>query len=392
MRRVGLVDPAGVVGGGDHGRRRRELIERDQLLEAGRGVDDQRDVERDPGERLGRVAEEAVVAGAEALDRDRAGHAEDQGVVAQVEGVHPLEPGVPRRFGQLRPDGSSHLCPQVIGSRCPHGGGSPGLSTGVSTGVQKHWPGVESGHDPSAEGGGSAEHRITRRTGVADHISAVDNATSDASERRQRSAPRRRGRHGGGLSMGVVRAVDSAAVRAPVRHLRRRAAPGPHLVAARAFEEAMREEDVPTEQSQAEQEARFPSADAHEGRSQRSAQPPVQGPLPPLGLIWPIRERSTFRALARGRRRRRGVVMVTCAVVGPGSEPPRVAYAIGRSVGRRRRAQPRPPPAAGRDARPTPPSSMPGHAYLVGAGPAAAPAGPTPSCPTSLHDALPRAP
>ena len=60
---------------------------------------------------------------------------------------------------------------------------------------------------------------------------------------------------------------------------------------------------------------------------------PVQGPLPPVGLIWPIRERSTFRALAQGRRRRRGVVMVTCAVVGPRSEPPRVAYAVGRGVG-----------------------------------------------------------
>ena len=64
-----------------------------------------------------------------------------------------------------------------------------------------------------------------------------------------------------------------------------------------------------------------------------AAQPPVQGPLPPVGLIWPIRERSSFRALARGRRRRRGVVMVTCAVVGPGSDPPRVAYAVGRGVG-----------------------------------------------------------
>src|SRR4029079_2447660 len=56
-------------------------------------------------------------------------------------------------------------------------------------------------------------------------------------------------------------------------------------------------------------------------------------PLPPVGLIWPIRERSSFRALATGRRRRRGVVMVPCAVVGPPSEPPRVDYAVGRRAG-----------------------------------------------------------
>src|SRR4029077_16025747 len=95
----------------------------------------------------------------------------------------------------------------------------------------------------------------------------------------------------------------------------------------------MREEDVPTEQSQTEQEARLPSAHADEGPPRSSAPAPGQGPLPPISLIWPIRERSTFRALARGRRRRRGVLMVTSAVVGTRSDPPRVAYAVGRGVG-----------------------------------------------------------
>jgi ribonuclease P protein component len=63
--------------------------------------------------------------------------------------------------------------------------------------------------------------------------------------------------------------------------------------------------------------------------------------------------------------------MVTCAVVGPSSEPPRVGYAIGRGVGgavvrnrvrRRLRAATR--VHAG--------ELLPGHAYLVGTGPAAA--------------------
>src|SRR6476659_3878462 len=111
---------------------------------------------------------------------------------------------------------------------------------------------------------------------------------------------------------------------------------------SRALEEAMREENVPAEQPQAEQEARFPPADADEGRASGVAPPPDQGPLPPVGLIWPIRERSSFRALATGRRRRRGVVMVTCALVGPPSEPPRVAYAVGhRAEGSVPRDQPR---------------------------------------------------
>ena len=149
-----------------------------------------------------------------------------------------------------------------------------------------------------------------------------------------------------------------------------RRAPGPHLVVARAFEEAMREEDVSTEQPQAKQEARVSPADAQQGRSRRSPSPPGQGPLPPVGLIWPIRERSTFRALAQGRRRRRGVVMVTCAVVGPRSEPPRVAYAIGRAVGGavvrnrvRRRLRVATRASAG--------ELLPGCAYLVSASAAA---------------------
>jgi ribonuclease P protein component len=166
-----------------------------------------------------------------------------------------------------------------------------------------------------------------------------------------------------------------------------RAAPRePHPIAARAFEEAMREEDVSTQQSQAKQEARLSPADADEGRAQCSAAPSVQGPLTPVGLIWPVRERSTFRALAQGRRRRRGVVMVSSAAVGSGAEPPRVAYAVGRGVGgavvrnrvrRRLRAATREHAA----------ELVGGRAYLVGATAAAAQAS-YDQLRTSLHDAL----
>jgi ribonuclease P protein component len=148
----------------------------------------------------------------------------------------------------------------------------------------------------------------------------------------------------------------------------------------------MREEDGPTEQPQAEQEARLPAADAHEGRPGGPPQAAGQGPFPPVGLIWPIRDRSTFRALARGRRRRRGDVMVSCVAVAPGGDPPRVAYAVGSRVGgavarnrvrRRLRAATRSHAAA----------LEPGHAYLVGATPAAAGASYA-DLSTALHDAL----
>jgi ribonuclease P protein component len=48
--------------------------------------------------------------------------------------------------------------------------------------------------------------------------------------------------------------------------------------------------------------------------------------------VWRVRDRASFDALRRdGRRARRGPVSVTSA---PGTEgPPRVAFAVGRSVG-----------------------------------------------------------
>ena len=55
---------------------------------------------------------------------------------------------------------------------------------------------------------------------------------------------------------------------------------------------------------------------------------PAQGPPPAGRLIWRIRDRATFAALARSRRRvRRGPITVTWAPGDP-AEPPRVAYAI----------------------------------------------------------------
>ena len=78
--------------------------------------------------------------------------------------------------------------------------------------------------------------------------------------------------------------------------------------------------------------------------------------------------------------------MVSRVAVGPGGEPPRVAYAVGGRVGgavvrnrvrRRLRAATRSHAAA----------LEPGHAYLVGTSPAAAAASYS-ELSTALHDAL----
>jgi ribonuclease P protein component len=51
-------------------------------------------------------------------------------------------------------------------------------------------------------------------------------------------------------------------------------------------------------------------------------------------VVWRIQDRATFEALRRsGRRTRRGPVVVTYAAVGQATEP-RVAYAIGKRVGK----------------------------------------------------------
>jgi len=95
----------------------------------------------------------------------------------------------------------------------------------------------------------------------------------------------------------------------------------------------MGEEDVPTEQPEAEEEARIPAPDADARRTRGHRSAAGQGPRQPLGLIWRVRDRASFRQLARGQRRRLGSFEMRTAVVGQASEPPRVAYAVGRAVG-----------------------------------------------------------
>jgi ribonuclease P protein component len=133
-----------------------------------------------------------------------------------------------------------------------------------------------------------------------------------------------------------------------------------------AFEEAMREAHVPTQQPEAQEEARLPWPDAQSWRAGGAAIAPRARPQAPQRLIWRIRDRATFEALARARRHRRGPISLR-HVPGDAAEPPRVAFALGRNVGGavdRNRARRRLRAAIGGQAERLGPG-----AYLFGGGP-----------------------
>ena len=99
------------------------------------------------------------------------------------------------------------------------------------------------------------------------------------------------------------------------------------------FEEASRLETyLPTQYPQAFEDPRFSYPDADARRESRASGPPSPWPEAALGLIWRVRDRATFEALARAPRHRVGPVSLRFADDGS-TDPPRVAYAIGRRVG-----------------------------------------------------------
>lgn len=95
----------------------------------------------------------------------------------------------------------------------------------------------------------------------------------------------------------------------------------------------MGETNLPTQHPEAGQAARIPPSDVDPGGTGDPQGQAAEGSPQAVGLIHRIRDASTFTALRRSRRRvRRGAVTVTFVPdARPG--PPRVAYAVGRSVG-----------------------------------------------------------
>jgi ribonuclease P protein component len=145
--------------------------------------------------------------------------------------------------------------------------------------------------------------------------------------------------------------------------------PAVRVSPATGTEEAMNEEDLPTQQPPAGETPRVPPSDVDPGRPGHPEVTPAERPPPAVGLIWRVDRRDTFQALSRARRRREGPITISW-VPGDSTEAPRVAYTIGRKVG----------PAVVRNLlrrrirmiiRETTKSLNPG-AYLIGVAPAAA--------------------
>ena len=100
-----------------------------------------------------------------------------------------------------------------------------------------------------------------------------------------------------------------------------------------AAQGGLREAHFSTEQPPTGQEARLPGAHEHSRRPRRAEVPAGQGPAPAFGLIWRVRDRHSFRRLGvEGQRCRAGLLWCTY-VADPTLTPPRVAFALGRTLG-----------------------------------------------------------
>ena len=93
----------------------------------------------------------------------------------------------------------------------------------------------------------------------------------------------------------------------------------------------MREADVSAQQPEAQEDPRIPGPDADARRARGDSGPPSARPQATRRLIWRVRDRATFAALAQARPRRAGPVRVRSVPHRPG--PPAVAYAVGRHAG-----------------------------------------------------------
>src|SRR5215831_11458571 len=93
----------------------------------------------------------------------------------------------------------------------------------------------------------------------------------------------------------------------------------------------MREADVSAQQSEAQEDPRIPGPDAVARWACSDSGPPSARPQATRRLIWRVRDRATFDALAQARPRRAGPVRVRSAPHRAG--PPAVGYAVGRRAG-----------------------------------------------------------
>ena len=119
-----------------------------------------------------------------------------------------------------------------------------------------------------------------------------------------------------------------------------------------SFEEIMGEANLSAQEAQADADARVSGPDVDAGWPSGDQGATAEGPSQAERLIWRIRDRATFDALATGRRRRRGPISMTFL---PGDPSVAAACCLRHRQARRpgRRPQPRAAPAAGGGAGPS---------------------------------------
>ena len=111
---------------------------------------------------------------------------------------------------------------------------------------------------------------------------------------------------------------------------------GRHVAPAGSRSEEVRrqrEAHVSAEQPQAGEAPRVPAPDVDPGRPGHHQVSPRQGPGSPLGVIWRIRDRAVFARFRRDGRRARVGSLWMSVIADPAAAPPRVGFAVGRSVG-----------------------------------------------------------
>ena len=94
----------------------------------------------------------------------------------------------------------------------------------------------------------------------------------------------------------------------------------------------MGEANLSAQEAQKDAHTRVSGPDVDAGWPSGAQGAAAERPSQAERLIWRIRDRATFEALATGRRRRRGPISMTF-LPGDPSIPPRVAYAVGKRVG-----------------------------------------------------------
>jgi len=122
------------------------------------------------------------------------------------------------------------------------------------------------------------------------------------------------------------------AVCAPSLLLSARCSPGTYSARASLRGGHTREENVPAQQPETKEDSRLSGPYADQGWPRGAESSPAPRPDPAVGLIWRVRDRATFAALARARRWQRDTLSIRCIALDDTS-PPRAAFSIGRSVG-----------------------------------------------------------